>query len=62
MKNPFKPFTSSSILLALGITLFGALVAPVIKEILTSYKEQNTDLFKLHTTDEDDFSMNKSEI
>ncbi len=62
MKNPFKPFTGESILLALGITLISSLVFPVIKEIVKSNKKRNNNLFKLHNKDGSRFSMNKREI
>lgn len=61
MKNPFRPFTGDSLLVALGMTLVSYLVFPMIKEFMNPSKEKGKEKFYLDNKDHL-FRANKESI
>ncbi|EOC99514.1 hypothetical protein [Caldisalinibacter kiritimatiensis] len=62
MRNPFKPFTGESLLVALGLTLITSLVLPIIKELVTSDEKREKGMFNLDEKNEEHFLIDKSEL
>ncbi|MFZ5969246.1 MAG: hypothetical protein ACOYVK_18980 [Bacillota bacterium] len=62
MKNPFKPFTGESLIVALGLTFVSYMVIPFLLELIESGKEEGKGLFQLDQDRHERFLSEKGKL